>query len=101
MAQKITIYDIAKTASVSAATVSRFIHSPEIVSEKAKQKIQDAFVQLGVEPEDLAIKEKKDPAQSSRVTPTVACILVCIPQWNNPFYDSFVEGIQEYLRLDN
>ncbi len=101
MAQKTTIYDIAKAASVSAATVSRFIHSPEIVSEKAKQKIQKAFTQLGIEPEDLSVKEKKDPAQTIRTTPSAACIMVCIPQWNNPFYDSILEGIQEYLQLHN
>ncbi len=101
MAQKTTIYDIAKAASVSAATVSRYIHSPEIVSEKAKRKILDAFHQLGIEPDDLSVKEKKDSLQPVRSTSSVPCILMCIPSWKNPFYDNILEGIQEYLQLHN
>ena len=35
---KVTIYDIAKTAGVSPATVSRMIHQPNVVTKKQEIK---------------------------------------------------------------
>ena len=56
---KITIYDIAKTAGVSPATVSRMIHQPNVVTKKTRDKILKAFELHEITPEDLSTKKKK------------------------------------------
>lgn len=98
MKNRVTIYDIAKTAGVSPATVSRMIHQPGIVTEKTRNKILEAFAFHQINPEDLATKKKYASVSSDlqkRAQNTT--ILVCIPTWNNPFYDDILEGIQDYL----
>ena len=98
MKTKVTIYDIAKTAGVSPATVSRMIHQPNIVTEKTRNKILEAFSFHEIRPEDLATKKKILPiSQDSRRTSGSSTILVSVPSWNNPFYDDILEGIQDYL----
>ncbi len=99
MEQKITIYDIAKAASVSPATVSRYIHSPEIVSEKTRKKIQDAFDQLQIKPSDLSIKPDRKQVKPSYASSPNPCILICVPLWNNIFYSQILESIEEYLNM--
>ncbi len=98
MGKKVTIYDIAKTAGVSPATVSRMIHQPDIVAEKTKEKIHHAFTIHQISPDDLTSRSRNVPSGNSRKygihEPTV---LVCIPAWNNPFYDDILEGISNYL----
>ena len=59
MKNKITIYDIAQTAGVSPATVSRMIHQPNIVTKKTRDKILEAFSFYQIAPEDLASKKEK------------------------------------------
>ena len=50
-----TIYDVAKLASTSAATVSRVLSdSTYPVSQKARQRVCDAATQLGYVPNTLA-----------------------------------------------
>lgn len=97
MEKKKTIYDIAAQAGVSPASVSRAIHQPELVSETTKQKIWDAFRELKLSKQDLSFKSTpRKTILAPRVhAPTV---LVCIPGFLNPFYDSILEGIDEQLR---
>lgn len=97
MEKRKTIYDIAKLADVSPASVSRAIHQPEHVSESTKQKIWNAFATLKISPEDLSFKAtvKNPPHTPAAHTSNV---LVCIPGFSNPFYDNILEGIQDQLR---
>lgn len=101
MKQKITIYDIAKTAGVSPATVSRMIHQPGIVTEKTREKIIEAFNYHKIHPEDLSLKKKSIQKLSGKSTCITLSVLVCIPSWDNPFYDNILQGIQEVFNQAN
>lgn len=94
---KVTIYDIAKTAGVSPATVSRMIHQPGVVTKKTRDKILKAFEFHEISPEDLGTKKRSSAASSIKKTSQESTILVCIPTWNNPFYDDILGGIKDFL----
>ncbi len=94
---KVTIYDIAKTAGVSPATVSRMIHQPNVVTKKTRDKILKAFEFHEISPEDLRTKKRSTAASSIKKTSQESTILVCIPTWNNPFYDDILGGIKDFL----
>ena len=94
---KITIYDIAKTAGVSPATVSRMIHQPNVVTKNTRDKILKAFELHEITPEDLSTKKRSSASASVKKVAQESTILVCIPTWNNPFYDDILEGISDYL----
>ena len=97
MKKKATIYDIAKFAGVSSATVSRTIHQPDIVTERTRNKILKAFDHYEMSPEDLSVKTKRSGASGKNSFLQNTNILVCIPDWDNPFYDDLLIGIQHYL----
>lgn len=52
--KKITIYDVAKEANVSLATVSRVINGSELVKEKTRVKVEEIIKQMGYKPNALA-----------------------------------------------
>ena len=65
-----TIYDVAKLASVSIATVSRVLNSPEIVREKTRQKVLDAIDDLGFVPDAIARERaRKEIGHIGVITP--------------------------------
>lgn len=52
--KRVTIYDVAKEAGVSLATVSRVINGLEIVREETRVKVEDAINKLGYKPNAIA-----------------------------------------------
>lgn len=52
--KRITIYDVAKEANVSLATVSRVINGSDVVREDTRQKVQEAIENLGYKPNAIA-----------------------------------------------
>lgn len=52
--KRITIYDVAKEADVSLATVSRVINGSEVVREDTRIKVQEAIEKLGYKPNAIA-----------------------------------------------
>lgn len=98
MKTHLTIYDIAKLAGVSPATVSRVIHQSEYVREATSQKVWKAFKDAGISPDDLSFKANTGTKHLSRSLPHVPVILTCIPGWDNPFYNDVLEGIQTSLQ---
>ncbi|CAM4294836.1 substrate-binding domain-containing protein [Erysipelothrix inopinata] len=52
--KRVTIYDVAKEAGVSLATVSRVINGLEIVREETRVKVEDAIDKLGYKPNAVA-----------------------------------------------
>ncbi|NLW14858.1 MAG: LacI family DNA-binding transcriptional regulator [Erysipelothrix sp.] len=52
--KRVTIYDVAKEAGVSLATVSRVINGLEIVREETRQKVEVAIDKLGYKPNAIA-----------------------------------------------
>lgn len=52
--KRITIYDVAKEADVSLATVSRVINDSEVVREDTRIRVQQAIEKLGYKPNAIA-----------------------------------------------
>ena len=52
--KRVTIYDVAKEANVSLATVSRVINGLDIVREETKARVQEAIIKLGYKPNAIA-----------------------------------------------
>ena len=52
--KKATIYDVAREAGVSLATVSRVINGSSVVREKTKEKVHEAIKKLNYKPNAIA-----------------------------------------------
>ncbi len=72
-----TIYDVARAAGVTAATVSNVLTGKGAVSAKTRQKVQRAIADLGYQPNMLA------RGLATRQTHTIGLVL---PNIANPFY---------------
>ena len=86
--KKPTQSDVARLAGVSQTTVSLVLNNPATPSVPAetREKVQEAIRSLGYIPNNAA-----RVLRTSR-TYTLACV---IPSLTNPFYPTFVSGIQE------
>lgn len=54
MEKKVTIYDVAREADVSLATVSRVINGSKVVKEATKQKVLEVIERLDFKPNEIA-----------------------------------------------
>lgn len=54
MTMKLNIYDVARIANVSTATVSRVLNNKTCVSPETRQKVQNAIKQLNYRPNAMA-----------------------------------------------
>lgn len=84
--QRPTIYDVARLAGVSTATVSRALNGTGQIAPSTRQAIDDAIEQLGFRPNTIA---------RSLVTKSTQTIAFLLPDITNPFYAELVKGIQE------
>lgn len=86
----VTIYDIAKKANTSPATVSRVLsHSNYPVRQVLKERIQKVAEELNYVPNMAGRQLKTNKSMT---------IGVIIPTISNPFYSSVVLGIEETAR---
>ncbi|MEX0721894.1 MAG: LacI family DNA-binding transcriptional regulator [Balneolaceae bacterium] len=83
-----TIYDIAKKAGVSIATVSRVFNNSANVSEQARKKVLDVADAVGYHPHAFA------QGLASKKTNTV---MVVVPVISNYFFMEVLGGIQDKL----
>lgn len=81
-----TIQDVARSAGVSAATVSRVLSAPERVAEATRARVQAAVDSLGYTP-NLAAKTLR--------TLRTEKILVTVPDISNPFFSQVIRGVEE------
>ncbi len=81
-----TIYDVAREAGVSTATVSRALNDSEQIAPATRQAIEQAVERLGYRPNTIA---------RSLVTKSTQTIAFLLPDITNPFYAALVGGIQE------
>ena len=84
-----TLDDVAKSAGVSTATVSRCLNSPERVVEKTRQKVMKAVETLGYTPNFGA------RAMAAKRTFTIGAI---IPTMENAIFARGLQAFQEELR---
>lgn len=83
---RVTIYEVAKHAGVSLATVSRVINDAPSVSQATKDKVRNVIKKLGYKPSILA----QGLATSRSLT-----IGVVIPSSNYVYISNFLNGVQE------
>lgn len=81
-----TIYDVARLAGVSTATVSRALNGTGQISPATSAAIDAAVRQLGYRPNTVA---------RSLVTKSTQTIALLLPDIANPFYAELVSGIQQ------
>lgn len=82
-----TIYDVARLAGVSTATVSRALNGTAPIAPSTRAAIDAAVEQLGYRPNSIA---------RSLVTKSTQTIALLLPDISNPFYAGLVAGIQAY-----
>lgn len=89
----VTIYDIAKEAKVSPATVSRVLnHSSHPVKQELRERITETSKRMGYIP-NLQARNLKNQTSTS--------IGIIIPSIANPFYPSIVRGIEDEMVARN
>lgn len=81
-----TIYDVARLAGVSTATVSRALNGTARIAPATQRAIDAAVAQLGYRPNTIA------RSLVTRATQTIAMLL---PDVTNPFYAELVHGVQQ------
>ena len=81
-----TINDVARTAGVSKATVSKYLNGTQYVSEKTKRKIAAAVAALRYEPNRVA------QGLSLRRSHTIGLVVANIA---NPFYAELIRGAED------
>ena len=81
-----TIYDVAREAGVSTATVSRALNGTGRIAPATREAIEQAVERLDYRPNTIA---------RSLVTKSTQTIAFLLPDITNPFYASLVSGIQQ------
>ena len=81
-----TIYDVAKRAGVSPATVSRVLNGNQTVDAALSARVRDAALELGYRPNSLARNLRRS---------TSNLWAVIISDINNPFFTAVVRGVED------
>lgn len=84
--QKATLFDVAKAAGVSPATVSRVLNHRSLVKEETVRQVQDAMNALNYAPKG---------AEEEREEDRVPLIVLNIPTSNTLFYQEIIRGAFE------
>src|SRR5687768_16804235 len=80
------IYDVAKRAGVSTATVSRVFSQPDVVSPATRRKVLTVSHVLGFTP-NVASRQFRTSRTSK--------IVVTVPDISNPFFSLLLQGIED------
>lgn len=86
--KKVTIYDVAKIAGCSTATVSLVLHNDKRIKEETRNRVQDCIKQLSYKPNYLA---------SSLANQRTESIGIIVPEMTNPVFSELVHGAEEFL----
>ena len=80
------IYEVAKRAGVSTATVSRVLSQPNVVAPDTRRKVMAAVERLGYAP---------NAAATNLRTLRTKKLVVTVPDISNPFFSLILQGIEE------
>ena len=80
-----TIYEVAKRARVSTATVSRVLSQPDVVSPSTRRRVLQTIERLGYQPNSTA--------KNLRTLKT-GKLIVSVPDISNPFFSLILQGIE-------
>lgn len=85
----IQIKDVARLAKVSTGSVSKVLNSSSGVSQRMREKVENAIEQLGYRPNMVA---------RSLRTKTTNTVAIIVPYTNDPYFVEFFRGISMELR---
>jgi LacI family repressor for deo operon, udp, cdd, tsx, nupC, and nupG len=85
------IYEVAKRAGVSTATVSRVLSQPSVVSPETRHKVMQAVEFLDYAPNSAAKNLR---------TLRTGKLLVTVPDISNPFFALILQGIEDAAQRD-
>lgn len=88
--KRITIYDVAKEADVSLATVSRVINGSDVVREDTRVKVQEAIEKLGYKPNAIA------QGLALQKTTTIALI---VPEASYFYTGQLINGLIDVAKI--
>ncbi len=88
--KRITIYDVAKEADVSLATVSRVINGSEVVREDTRIKVQEAIEKLGYKPNAIA--------QGLALSKTTSIALI-VPEASYFYTGQIINGLIDVAKI--
>jgi LacI family transcriptional regulator, repressor for deo operon, udp, cdd, tsx, nupC, and nupG len=80
------IYEVARRAGVSTATVSRVLSQPSVVSPDTRRRVLQAVEHLGYTPNSAAKNLR---------TLRTGKLLVTVPDISNPFFSLILQGIED------
>lgn len=83
----ITIKDVAKTAGVSTATVSRVLHNDSSVKQATHDFVMKTIEELNYKPNILARQMRTQKTKS---------VIVIVPDISNTFFSEILFGIEKY-----
>lgn len=81
---KATIIDVARTAGVSPATVSRVLTGSKAVSADLERRVREAVARLGYRP---------NPAAQGLLRGTTRAVGVVVPDLGNPYFAEMLKGV--------
>jgi LacI family transcriptional regulator len=98
-----TLYDVARLAGVSIATVSRVVHGQDLVRDSTRARVLDVIEQLGYVPDGAAqslSRRRKDVIG-------LVCVETRVPKQYDVesmallFYDEVLRGVESLIRRDS
>ena len=88
--KRVTIYDVAKEAKVSLATVSRVINGLEIVRDDTRIRVNEAIDRLGYKPNAIA------QGLALQKTTTIALV---VPEASFSYTGQIINGILDVAKI--
>ena len=88
--KRVTIYDVAKEAKVSLATVSRVINGLEIVREDTRLRVNEAIEKLGYKPNAIA------QGLALQKTTTIALV---VPEASFSYTGQIINGLLDVAKI--
>ncbi|WP_018659827.1 catabolite control protein A [Allofustis seminis] len=88
--ETVTIYDVAREAGVSMATVSRVVNGNQNVKESTRKKVEEVIQRLNYRPNAVA------RGLASRKTTTIGVI---IPDVTNLYFSSIARGVDDVASM--
>jgi LacI family transcriptional regulator len=87
--KKATIYEVAKRAGVSTATVSRVLNDSPLVSDTTRDKVYEVIDELGFSPQLTAQKLAGGSPQT---------LAVMVPSFTTPYFNEVLKGIKDQVQ---
>ena len=87
--KKITIYEVANMAGVAISTVSRVINDSPNVSQRTKDKVNEAIKALNFRPQ---VSARKLASQEPQM------LAIALPSFTTPYYTEILKGVKDEIQ---